>query len=417
MRYDENRLKLSEKKCMKNSIKKTKNEYHKQTGITIIALVVTIIVLLILAGVTIAASNQGIINKAKTATMEYKNASENEQTVLNEVANEIAKCKPKEGTEGGSGNETGGDSETGSVNITYTDSAGKTQPLTKGTPAGTKIGTTANIDGQTLDWYLFDVSDDGKTAYLVSNPTYWVPDTTKKVSGAWVPKLVGSISDNTGAMRQAIQTKANLTPFDDGYYTFLPSDLTYTPSANAWNYFKSVNSQWSTNRGSVDFKSLNENEQAACYLADADIFAGIKDQVNKADGNLKGKIQTLVGGASAEQWCKAYNKQSAAKDHQITCEYSTKENPGYIYKVNGTVQNSEGLYTNADTIFGNDIYGAADNNGNTTNNPFYNSWWLASPSAEASILVCVVYGSGSSLGSGHPDARGLRFLLLASVSL
>ena len=69
--------------------------------------------LLILAGVTIAASNQGIINKAKTAMRTYKNASENEQAVLNEVANEIAKYKPKEGTEGGSGSETGNGNETG----------------------------------------------------------------------------------------------------------------------------------------------------------------------------------------------------------------------------------------------------------------------------------------------------------------
>ena len=68
---------------------------------------------------------------------------------------------------------------------------------------------------------------------------------------------------------------------------------------------------------------MNENEQVACYLADGDIFAGIKNQVNNADGNLKGKIQTLVGGASAEQWCKAYNKQSAASSSKITCEYST----------------------------------------------------------------------------------------------
>ena len=289
----------------------------RDKGITLIALVVTVIVLLILAGVTInlAVNNQGIFNKAKTATRAYKNASENEQTGLDEADKEIEKYMPKEGTEGGS--------------ITYTDSAGKTQTLTKGTPAGTKIGTTANIDGQTLNWYLFDVSDDGKTAYLVSTPTYWVPDTEKEVSGAWVPKLVSSPNENTGAIRQAIQKKASGTAWDS--YTYEKDNLKYTPSDKTWNYFKSVNPLWSAQRGNTAFASLNENEQAACYLADADIFAGIKDQVNNAEGNLKGKIKTLVGGASAEQWCKAYNKQSAAKDHQITCEYRATSVPGYIY--------------------------------------------------------------------------------------
>ena len=376
----------------------TKKTSRREKGITLIALIVTIIVLLILAGVTInlAVNNQGIFNKAKTATMSYKNASENEQTVLNEVAKEIAKYKPKELTEGGSG------SETGNVNITYTDSAGKIQPLTKSTPAGTKIGTTANIDGQTLDWYLFDVSDDGKTAYLVSTPTYWVPDTTKEVSGAWVPKL-GGTNNKAAAMRQAIQKKVPTwdESKDCGYAS---NSVTYTPSANTLSYYKSVNSQWSANRGNVDFKSLNENEQAACYLADADIFAGIKDQVNKADGNLKGKIQTLVGGASAEQWCKAYNKQTAAKDHQITCEYTTTDVPGYTYKATGE-------------IVGSDIYGAAFTNGNTTNNPFCDQWWLASPSSYHSAYVCFVNGNRSFLNYIYSHYYGSRFSLFASVAL
>ena len=306
----------------------TKKTSRREKGITLIALIVTIIVLLILAGVTInlAVNNQGIFNKAKAATSAYKNASENEQTGLDEADKEIEKYMPKEGTEGGSG------SETGSGSITYTDSSGNTKPLTKDTPKsdyGTKIGTTANIDEQTLDWYLFDISDDGKTAYLVSTPTYWVPDTdeTRAVRGAWVPKLVSSYDENTGAIRQAIQKKESGKKWSS--YTY--EKASYTPSDSTWNYFKSVNSQWSDKRGSMEFASLNENEQEACYLADADIFAGIKDQVNNADGNLKGKIQTLVGGASIEQWCKAYNKQSAAKDHQITCEYRATSVPGGIY--------------------------------------------------------------------------------------
>ena len=163
------------------------------------------------------------------------------------------------------------------------------------TPVGTKVGTTV-VDGQTLDWYLFDTDATAGKAYLVSTPTYWVPDTTKEVSGAYPPKLVSSADSNTKALRQAIQKLAN------GTNSYHQSSVTYTPSENTLSYFKSVNSQWSANRGSVDFKSLKENEQAACYLADADIFAGIKNQVNKADGNLKGKIQTLVGSGSNKRY-------------------------------------------------------------------------------------------------------------------
>mgnify|MGYP004474449505 CR=1 FL=1 len=55
------------------------NIRKKQQGITLIALAVTIIVMLILAGVTIAAltSENGIINQANTAKETNKVCSEN----------------------------------------------------------------------------------------------------------------------------------------------------------------------------------------------------------------------------------------------------------------------------------------------------------------------------------------------------
>ena len=58
-----------------------KQERRKQKGITLVALVVTIIVLIILAGVTlnIVLDNDGIINKAKQAAEEYENAQKAEQ--------------------------------------------------------------------------------------------------------------------------------------------------------------------------------------------------------------------------------------------------------------------------------------------------------------------------------------------------
>ena len=54
---------------------------RREKGITLIALIVTIIVLLILAGVTMAnvMGNKGIIGKAKTATNNYDTQSANEE--------------------------------------------------------------------------------------------------------------------------------------------------------------------------------------------------------------------------------------------------------------------------------------------------------------------------------------------------
>ncbi len=61
-------------------------------GITLIALVVTIIVLLILAGVSInIAFNTGIISKSKNATTKYQEATANETNSLNEIESEVDK--------------------------------------------------------------------------------------------------------------------------------------------------------------------------------------------------------------------------------------------------------------------------------------------------------------------------------------
>ena len=297
--------------------------------------------------------------------------------------------------------------------ITYEDSSGKEQKLSAATAVGTKIGSTT-VDGQKLDWYLFDVSDDGKTAYLVSTPTYWVPDTTKEVRGAWVPKLVSMIDYDTHAMQQAIQK------LDNKIVGYSSSSVKYKPSDNTLKYYKRVNQKWSEQRGSFAFASLNENEQEACYLADEDIFKGIKDQVNESDGNLKGKIQTLVGGASVEQWCKAYNKQTYVTDIQkISCEYSNAgtngaSSPGYGYKVG-----ESDLMTYTYNIIGNDIYGAARTNNHLDESkyPFFSWWYLASPADGSSNLVCYVSGDSSGLAYGGVRDYGSKLSLFASVLL
>lgn len=65
--------------------------FKNQKGITLVALVITIIVLLILAGITISLTlgENGIINRAKEAGNTYKNAQENEMKDLNAFENEI----------------------------------------------------------------------------------------------------------------------------------------------------------------------------------------------------------------------------------------------------------------------------------------------------------------------------------------
>ena len=70
---------------------KTKIKNKKERGITLIALVVTIVVLLILAGVSISLvlNNNGVISKAKEAKNRYAETQTNEEKQLNEVSDWI----------------------------------------------------------------------------------------------------------------------------------------------------------------------------------------------------------------------------------------------------------------------------------------------------------------------------------------
>ena len=63
----------------------------KEKGITLIALVVTIIILLILAGVTLnmAMSGDGLFSKARNAVEKYKKAQEDEKNFINDIVKEI----------------------------------------------------------------------------------------------------------------------------------------------------------------------------------------------------------------------------------------------------------------------------------------------------------------------------------------
>ena len=86
---------------------KNKRNYSNQKGITLIALVVTIVVLLILAGVSVNAlfGNSGIIEKAKEAQNKMDKATENDQKQIGELTDWID--NQVNGTTGGS--TTGGD--------------------------------------------------------------------------------------------------------------------------------------------------------------------------------------------------------------------------------------------------------------------------------------------------------------------
>ena len=82
---------MSYKRYKEKMKTKNKKNYLKQNGITLIALVVTIVVLLILAGVSLNAifSENGIIKRAKDAQNKMDQATQNDLDSINELNNWI----------------------------------------------------------------------------------------------------------------------------------------------------------------------------------------------------------------------------------------------------------------------------------------------------------------------------------------
>ena len=74
-----------------------KKTFKNSKGITLVALVITIIILLILAGISISAlTNTGIFQKAKDAKQKSENAALDQNTKLDEYENELDKYLPKQ---------------------------------------------------------------------------------------------------------------------------------------------------------------------------------------------------------------------------------------------------------------------------------------------------------------------------------
>ena len=94
-----------------------------QKGITLIALVVTIIVLLILAGVTIrmTLSDQSLFKRARNSTDSYNQAQHEEQQSLTGYTDYYDSMKDKYGNgDSGGGSGSGGSGSGGITPTTYT---------------------------------------------------------------------------------------------------------------------------------------------------------------------------------------------------------------------------------------------------------------------------------------------------------
>ena len=170
---------------MKNKCKILKKE-RRQSGITLVALVVTIVVLLILAGIsiTLVLDNNGIIKKSGEGRDKYSNASANEQEQLDTADSDIDKILGIDKSEFGKIKSSGNYVE---KNKTAKDKNGDTVVIPKGFKVAEDSGSSV-IEGVVIE------DDDIFSGR--GNQYVWVPVTKDTNGDATTPYSDSGVLSN-----------------------------------------------------------------------------------------------------------------------------------------------------------------------------------------------------------------------------
>ena len=295
-------------------------------GITLIALVITIIVLLILAGVTIAAltGDNGILNQAGNAKDKTTEAEAIERVKV-EVAGSY-------GIDGTIDKEQLNKNLKNINGLSYNGNALSDRNKIANLPAtvtlnGYNIGIDANGGVEKIPEII---------AKIRANPQAYY--------GKKVTNYKASDGD-TNTYRIFYVDKDN--DFKDGYNTiYLKADFSGSVSCStsydaSQTLIKRMNPLWATKGNTVEAETTtisNPNEQAAAWLCDPSKWTAYCDT---------DKANYAIGGPSVEMYVKSYNQTHG--DDALGCQYQTNYVPGYIYKVNNTIQN-DGWNTNSNTL-------------------------------------------------------------------
>ena len=348
---------------------KRKNEGQNR-GITLIALIITIIILLILAGVAInmVLGQNGILNNSKEATQKYKESQENEELSLILTNYYTAKLEDD--------------------NIDLETYLNKNNATLKGEQDGSYIieynGNEYTIEKDNLDSKREEqkviVTENGEKKIITVADMAKEP---KKYYGARVTNYTKDGTyrifyvDTAGKYGDGVNTVYLIAD----YYANRQTGLgTYTNGEyKAYEYnsnktkIRQMNPMWSNYIGNLEEISWEENAKSAAYLCDTSKWESYCDNT---------KANYAIGGPSLEMYADSYNQTHNANSLVYTCEPTTgcgeNKGKGYFLGANGKYDVHDGWYTHQNTI-------------DTTQNEIYltdNTYpWIVSPSASDPCFV------------------------------
>lgn len=369
-------------------MKETKRKkLRKSNGITLIALVVTIVVLLILAGVSInlVIGNNGIITKAGDAKTEYEQAAQDEKTGMNSLYDEMTNLVGENNNGGNTGN---------SVTIQI---------------GGNNVTLTKDDFGEYLGKKVTNYKTPGSTETVTVGSENYTVSTTYRL---YYIDFDNKYGDGAGT----VYLKADCT---GNNYSLPVTDTSADTEANI--KIKNLNPAL-YEEGVTPPTSTNNNMKAVTWLTNTTNWEGLKTSgASTAIGN---KVNYVVGTPSLEMMMDSFNTHykltGDTPDYSTRTESSPRTKLFYKYPYDSN-NYGYGVGPNADNSVEYQYYTSAysvqtDSSIDTMYYPGSNQYyWLASPSANYSDIVMSVNYSYGGIVGGIPYDGNNAFCPLVSL--
>ena len=331
--------------------------FKRKNGITLVALVVTIVVLLILAGVSInlVLGNNGIIAKAKEARDKSAQASQNDLIAMNELAQAI------EGSlSGNNGGSSSGEDEPTAKTLVEAYDAGEL-----------KIGDYVNYKPIAGNSYPSITNENGwaDQTYTVDTSTTWrvlgkEDNHILLISGSPIKKNMNASSTND---------------WDKDPYLYMKGAYAYV---NCEKMLNDICAIYSTDLGTARSITI-EDVNKACGVKVEGNTVYLESDANKTNIDEMGVLGNTYTYKSSDYTPESYiNGKSKATAGQ------TVPATGYYYDITSM----------AGTAIGNTTLGSLLFDKTTSDGNYAKAYWLASPGVD-------VYSSYAYFGPGFVDGN------------
>ena len=316
--------------------------FKRKDGITLVALVVTIVVLLILAGVSInlVLGNNGIIAKAKEARDKSAQASQNDLIAMNELAQAI------EGSlSGNNGGSSSGEDEPTAKTLVEAYDAGEL-----------KIGDYVNYKPIAGNSYTSITNENGwaDQTYTVDTSTTWrvlgkEDNHILLISGSPIKKNMNASSTND---------------WDKDPYLYMKGAYSYV---NCETMLKNICAIYSNNYGTARSITI-EDVNKACRVKVEGNTVYLESDANKTNIDEMGVLGNTYTYKSSDYTPESYinGKSKATAGQTVTAT-------GYYYDITSMTETKIG-----NTTLGNLLFDKTTDDAN-----YAKAYWLASPGVTA----------------------------------